>query len=219
MPGTAAEWDEKHRRAEREASQEVSPFVRELLPLLPAGPALDLACGRGRHTLLLAERGQPVTAVDWSPVAVELLGQSARAKGLRFERLPDGQVKIVPAKSGILGICRDLRDASLLEGAFALVLCVHYLDRALMLAMEKALRPGGMLLFETCTTAQLAFEGGPRNPAYLLEPGELRTSFPGLEIVFYRELRAGQGIASLLGRKPAKPNCELCGAGRNITAS
>jgi len=43
---------------------------------------------------------------------------------------------------------------------------------------------------------------GPRNPEHLLEVGELRTAFPGLEIVFYRELRAGQGIASLVARKP-----------------
>jgi len=70
--------------------------------------------------------------------------------------------------------------------------------------IERTLQPGGMLLFETYTTAQMAFEGGPRNPAYLLEPGELRASFPELRIIFYRELSAGQGKASLLAQKPAK---------------
>jgi hypothetical protein len=67
--------------------------------------------------------------------------------------------------------------------------------------MQAALVSGGMLLFETFTCAQLESDGGPKNPAYLLELGELRTAFPKLRIVFYRELRAGKGIASLIARK------------------
>jgi hypothetical protein len=59
-----------------------------------------------------------------------------------------------------------------------------------------------MLLFETYTKAQLDFSGGPRDPAHLLNPGELRRAFPELEVVFYRELRAEQGIASLAARNP-----------------
>jgi len=58
-----------------------------------------------------------------------------------------------------------------------------------------------MLLFETYTVAQLDFEGGPRNPNYLLELGELPTAFPSLQHLFYRELRAGKGIASLIAQK------------------
>jgi hypothetical protein len=70
--------------------------------------------------------------------------------------------------------------------------------------MARALRPDGVLMFETYTRAQLEFAGGPRNPAYLLETGELREAFPELRVVFYRELRAGQGIASLLAQKGRK---------------
>jgi len=58
-----------------------------------------------------------------------------------------------------------------------------------------------MLLFETFTQAQLNYAGGPRNAAYLLDPGELRTSFPELHVLFYRELNAGQGIASLVAER------------------
>jgi hypothetical protein len=57
------------------------------------------------------------------------------------------------------------------------------------------------VLFETFTRAQLDFAGGPRNPAHLLDLGELRNAFPRLAVLFYRELRAGQGIASLVARK------------------
>jgi hypothetical protein len=72
--------------------------------------------------------------------------------------------------------------------------------------MERALAPGGMLLFETYTRAQLEFSGGPRNPDHLLELGELRTAFPSLRLLFYRELRAGKGIASLIAQKPSRTN-------------
>jgi hypothetical protein len=58
-----------------------------------------------------------------------------------------------------------------------------------------------MLLFETFTQAQLNYAGGPHNAAYLLDPGELRTSFPELHVLFYRELCAGQGIASLVAER------------------
>src|SRR5258706_11222547 len=75
----AAEWNAKYRAAAEEPLAEPAGFVRELLPLLPLGPALDLACGSGRHALLLASRHQPVTAVDSSDVALEILEQRAHA--------------------------------------------------------------------------------------------------------------------------------------------
>jgi hypothetical protein len=62
------------------------------------------------------------------------------------------------------------------------------------------------LLFETFTRAQLEFNGGPRNPEYLLRSGELRNAFSGLRVLFYRELRAGQGIASLMAQKQMNRN-------------
>ena len=89
---------------------------------------------------------------------------------------------------------------------YSVILCVRYLQRSLFPQISRALRPGGMLLFETYTRAQLDFSGGPRDPAHLLNPGELRRVFPELETVFYRELRAGQGIASLAAQKPRSEN-------------
>jgi tellurite methyltransferase len=90
--------------------------------------------------------------------------------------------------------------------AFSLILCLRYLQRSHFQMMARVLKPGGMLLFETFTRAQLTYSGGPRNPAYLLESGELRTAFPELHLLFYRELNAGQGIASLVAQRPQKLN-------------
>jgi tellurite methyltransferase len=202
MSATAPEWDLRHAAAAQGEFPPPASIVRELLPLLPMGPALDLACGTGRHTLLLAERHQPVVAVDWSRTALEIL--AGRAKSLNYVVHPGIAADVQPVRGarGIWLVAADLDHANLPANAFLLILCTQFLQRRLFLQMERALRPGGVLLFETFTRAQLEFAGGPRSPEHLLEVGELRTAFPGLEIVFYRELRAGQGIASLVARKP-----------------
>jgi len=204
MPlGNLAQWDEKHRAAANGAAPEPASFVRELLPLLPKGPALDLACGIGRHTLLLASRHQHVTAVDGSPVALEILERRAHDGHHPVRRLHDSS-HIGVSKGGITLTCADLEEATLPVETFALILCVHYLQRSLFPQIERALAPGGMLLFETYTRDQLAFGGGPKNPEFLLTPGELRHAFPSLRLIFYRELRAGKGMASLIAQKPVE---------------
>ncbi len=202
MPASASEWDAKYRAAAAEPPAEPAAFVRELLPLLPLGPALDLACGTGRHTLLLAARQQPVTAVDSSTVALEVLELCAQASHCGVTRIEDAE-QITNRRQGILLWQADLEEVSLPSQMFSVVLCVNYLQRSLFPQIERALIPGGVLLFETYTVAQLAFAGGPRNPNYVLESGELRTAFSGLRGLFYRELRAGKGIASLIAQKPS----------------
>src|SRR6266853_511945 len=93
MPSSQSDWDAKHRLAAEAPATEPASIVRELLPLLPRGPALDVACGTGRHALFLAARGQHVTAVDFSSVALDTL--EARARGThtpvrRSSRIPAG---------------------------------------------------------------------------------------------------------------------------------
>jgi tellurite methyltransferase len=200
-----SEWDARHRALAGSAAAQPADFVRELLPLLPAGPALDLACGTGRHTLLLAARQQHVTAVDGSAAALDVVEERARAAKQPVRRT-SRLAAVVTSQPGIDLVLADLESVTLPRNAFALTLCVHYLQRSLFPQIELALAPGGMLLFETFTRAQLEFEGGPKNPDYLLDPGELRVAFPRLRLVFYRELRAGKGIASLIAQRPLLPN-------------
>jgi tellurite methyltransferase len=202
MPANASEWDLKHRAAAQGAPTEPASFVREMLPLLPVGPALDLACGTGRHTMLLASRQQQVVAVDWSPVALDILEHRARSLDFSVYRASSADSGALNGAHGIRLVEADIESAVLPADSFSLILCVQYLQRSLFSQIEQALRPGGVVLFETFTRAQLEFTGGPRNPVHLLELGELRDAFPGLEVLFYRELRAGQGIASLVARKP-----------------
>jgi tellurite methyltransferase len=197
MPANVTEWDARHREAAQDSPADPASIVSEWLPLLPTGHALDLACGTGRHALLLAGRGQSVTAVDWSGTALDILESRAGQAKLHVSRA-DTATLAHSRTRGIRLIQANLEDLQLPEASFSLVLCLQYLQRSLFSQMARALEPGGMLLFETFTQAQLNYSAGPRNPAYLLEPGELRTSFPELHVLFYRELKAGQGIASLV---------------------
>src|SRR2546430_10069599 len=91
MPSNQAEWDAKHRLAAEATASEPAGIVRELLPLLPSGPALDIACGTGRNAVFLAGRGQHVTAVDFFRAAFGIL--SGRAPGMHF---PLSHVKSLP---------------------------------------------------------------------------------------------------------------------------
>ena len=202
MPSSQSDWDEKHRLAAEAPVGEPANIVRELLPILPRGAALDVACGTGRHTLLLAGRHQHVTAVDWSGVGLDILETRARAARVPIHRIDAVERVGKSLHGGIDLVHADLERLELPENSFALILCVQFLQRSLFPQFLRALRTGGMLLFETYTRAQLEFTGGPRNPAHLLESGELRDAFPLLRVIFYRELRAGQGIASLLAQKP-----------------
>ncbi len=200
MPANVTEWDARHREALQNSPADPASIVSEWLPLLPTGQALDLACGTGRHTLLLAGRGQSVTAVDWSGTALDILENRARQAKLHVNRAETATLAHSRTR-GIRLIQANLEDLQLPDASFSLVLCLQYLQRSLFSQMARVLEPGGMLLFETFTQTQLNYSGGPRNPAYLLEPGELRTSFPELHVLFYRELNAGQGIASLVAER------------------
>ena len=74
-------------------------------------------------------------------------------------------------------------------------------------AIQDALAPGGLLLYETFTREQPAHGWGPSRPAFLLEAGELPRLFPGLEIVQHDEapvtVPRPEASARLVARRPA----------------
>jgi len=201
MPANVTEWDARYREGAQNAPAEPAGIVSEWCRLLPRGRALDLACGTGRHALLLAGLGLSVTAVDWSGTALEIIENRARKIRLPVIRVSAAALGELSSR-GIRLIQANLEESVLPDNSFSVILCFHYLQRSLFPQIVRALRPGGLLLFETYTRAQLNYSSGPRNPAHLLELGELRTAFPGLHALFYRELNAGQGIASLVAQKP-----------------
>ena len=88
------------------------------------------------------------------------------------------------------------------EDEFDLIAVIQFLHRPLFDAIDQALAPGGLLVFKTYTVDQSAFEGGPRDPAHLLERNELLGRFSGFRVLRYDERQDGVGTAALLAQKP-----------------
>lgn len=166
-------------------------WVVEHEDLLPSrGRALDVACGRGRHALWLARRGLDVMAIDRDAAAIAWLNDEARRQKLSL------RAEVVDLEAGPVELGSNLYDV---------IVVVHYLHRPLFPRLIEALRPGGILVYETFTRAQ-AGRGRPRNPDFLLKEGELRELVQPLEIVVEREGNfEGKMLSSVIARKAAAP--------------
>ena len=162
--------------------------------------ALDVACGSGRHALLLAAAGLDVLAIDRDAAAVEGLRATARTLGLGVRAeicdLEAGDVATGDLGRGSMAESRG----ALAPSTYDLIVVVHYLHRPLLRALVRALAPGGLLLYETFTVDQAAL-GHPKNPAFLLKPGELPRLVAPLEVVRQREGEFdGRRVASVAAR-------------------
>jgi SAM-dependent methyltransferase len=150
------------------------------------GRALDVACGRGRHALWLASHGYDTLAVDRNRVALDAL--AAEAERLRL-----------PIQTHVHDL--ETGDVSLGQELFDVVIVVRYLHRPLFPSLVSALRPGGVLVYETFTTAHTPCRK-PSNPAFLLQPGELPGLVAPLTLLAVREgCFDGDHIASVVARK------------------
>jgi hypothetical protein len=84
---------------------------------------------------------------------------------------------------------------------FEVVMTLFYLERKIFPQIVRAIRPGGLLIYKTPTSAQAKLDGGsrgPKNPAYLLEPGELLQLANGLRVLHYREQAGNLATAELV---------------------
>src|SRR4051812_16287691 len=145
---------------------------------------LDLAMGRGRHAMALARNGFQTFGVDVKCDAVGDAMAAAAREGLR-----------------IRGWCADLTRAPLPTAAFGLVVVARYLQRNLFDAIKASVEPGGCVIYETFTTAQLAHGAGPKSPDHLLKPGELRSLFADWDVLFYEEVDAPEAVARLVAAR------------------
>jgi SAM-dependent methyltransferase len=189
MSDTAKEWDERYRVGPG-MPDEPSAFLVENKALLPAeGLALDIAMGNGRNALYLASLGFRVTGVDISRVAVAQCQKKAERLGLAIET-----------------IVADLEGYVLPTDTYDLVVKFHYLQRSLAGPIMQALKRGGILIFESFTIDQLQYGYGPKDPAFLMRPGELREMFSALDTLLHYEGvvegdRGPKAVAQLIGRK------------------
>lgn len=134
-----------------------APYVREIVDPLPAGVALDAACGTGRHTGYLVERGHRVVGVDSSP---EMLAHART-------RVPEADFRR-----------GDLHDLPVPDEHVDLVVCAlaltHHSDlRPIFAEFARVLRPGGHLVVTDAHHELVALGSVPRVRLADGEPGLL----------------------------------------------
>ncbi len=183
-----------------------SSLIKKYLPQLQSLMAdkqssmLDLACGGGRNGLYLVGNNIPVTFADIKVNALEQVKQSLN--GASSEKQQLAQYWQVDFEQSLI---------SPLQGkSFASIMVFRYLHRPLFEQIKAAIKPSGMIIYETFTEQQARY-GRPKNPDFLLRPGELLEQFSNWRILhsFEGVINTGvngetkQAIAQIVAIKPS----------------
>lgn len=184
------EWNERW-EGRKGLEQDPNPLLVRVVKSNPPGSALDLACGAGQNALYLSSNGWDVEAIDGSDVAINILRERAKKQGLAVN------ARVVDLESSKFQIRPD---------TFDLICIFFYLHWDLLAAARKNLRPDGFLIaaihmIDDSPNLQ------PMNPAFLMEPGELRHEFEGWKIEHYLEGKSTDSnherrTAEIIAQKP-----------------
>ncbi len=182
-------WDKRYSKSTQ--AGDACWVLSNNLHLLPAeGKSLDLACGLGANALHLAEQGLQSYAWDSSSVALEKLSLFAEQQSLTVHTEQ-----------------RDIEQQPPEPESFDVIVVSQFLYRPIFPALIKALKPNGLIFYQTFHRNKID-QHGPSNPEYLLASNELLQLLPSLELVFYREdgstgnLEQGlRNISYYVGRK------------------
>ena len=177
-----------------------APFLVEQLHRLPKGTALDVAAGGGRHSLLLAARGYHVDAIDRDAAALSQLSASAAKQ----------------ERSSITTKAVDLEQPAPFDPGFGhdtydVIVVFFYLHRPLFPFLVEALKPGGVLIYETFTIDNYTHHKHPRRWEFCLSHNELLRMTSALQVLHYDE-GAHDGVegpratytAQLVAQKPLR---------------
>jgi tellurite methyltransferase len=161
-------------------------FTEGTLP----GPVLDMACGDGHNGIFLArEKHLPVICCDRSRDALDRTRRLAAEYGVT---ITVWQVDL--EREGTYPLPQE---------SYGGILVFRYLHRPLIPSMRKALRKGGILIYETFTVEQPKF-GKPHNPDFLLKPRELHQWFEDWNIIHaFEGIKDGpkRAVAQIVCRK------------------
>jgi len=158
-----------------------SPWVKRFAAYIPQGGlVLDLACGGGRHSHLLAQLGYAVLAVDQDVAAMEQSPHASitpKALNLELEEWPLAQVS-----------CQG-------------IVATNYLYRPHLDRLPEMLSEGGVLIYETFAQGNAQF-GKPSNPDFLLKPGELLAlaARHGLKVLAYEDIYVNEPKPAMVQR-------------------
>lgn len=153
-----------------------SSFLESQLSRLPQGKILDVAAGQGRHALYLASKGFSVHAIDRDAGALHHLQDSAQKAGLTTITTESIDLEANPQNPPELG-----------AAVYDAILVFFYLYRPMFPLLMKALKPGGVLVYETFLLENHIHRQHPRRKEFCLEGNELLSLLHGLRILHYEE--------------------------------
>lgn len=189
-------WNERYRSGNADRDARPARVLEENAHLLPrGGTALDLACGLGGNALFLARRGLDTHAWDIAEEALLRVARAARRDGIELSLQ-----------------ARDVTARPPDPESFDVIVVSRFLVRELAPALIRALRPGGLLFYQTFSREAVS-DDGPRRPEFRLAPNELLRLFAGLHMLVYREegtagdtARGWRNEAMLVGQaRPPRP--------------
>jgi len=178
-PNVAAMWDERFSRTELVYGDEPNAYLREQAQkrLKAGAKVLVPGDGYGRNGLWLAKQGCELTTIDVSPVGVERARNDAKRAGLALQIL--------------LG---DVNTWDWPKSEFDAIVSIYLhlppeQRSGVHRQMFEALRPGGIVILEAFTPAQLQFSsGGPKQVELLYNAEILRQDFAAAEVLELAEL-------------------------------
>jgi len=160
----------------RQAGQAPARFLVEQLHRLPKGRALDVAAGSGRHSLFLASHGYQVDAIDRDDEALARLSADAQFRHFRTVTTRQTDLELPPPYEPELG-----------KEAYDVIVVFFYLYRSLFPYLIDALKPGGMLVYETFTIDNYFHHKHPKRWEFCLAPNELLRLTSNLCVLHYDE--------------------------------
>jgi SAM-dependent methyltransferase len=192
-------WNERYSANEYIYGTDPNSFLAAHASML-VGPVLSLAEGEGRNAVFLASLGFDVHGVDGSDVGLAKAQALARSRNVKITTEVADLGEFVPEENhygSVVSISAHL-PSSIRSRLYPLV--------------ERCLKPGGMIIFESYAESQLGRDtGGPRDIDMLMTQEKIRREFPNIEPILLqeldREVREGgfhTGIASVvqfIGRK------------------
>lgn len=173
-------WNERFSQAEPVYGEQPNAFLAAQSSRFRQGMKLLVpADGYGRNGIWLARQGFSVHTVDLSSVGVARSRQTAQAAGLAMT-IEQADLALWPWPE------------SEFDGVFAIFLHLPpELRPKVHAAMLRALKPGGLVILEAFSTAQLKYSsGGPKRVELLYSPDLLRQDFAGAEALVLEKKEA-----------------------------
>lgn len=166
--GMREKWNSRYKGSD--ALPTAARVLAENLHLLPAsGKALDVACGLGGNAIALAQQGLQVDACDIADVAITRLQEQASNLNL-----------------GIHAEARDIELNPPPASHYDVVVVSYFLSRPLIPLLIAALKPGGLIYYQTFIQSKVS-DRGPANPEFRLADQELLGLMMDCQVLVYRE--------------------------------